>query len=151
LTLVEPGVYGSELFTAQLIAKAALRSAAAPARRADLAVIASRWLKHDRRTNQGSVFVGEVRRLGMQGLWTENEIEIGTGEHHTVVHVLTEGVKFSTGDAAGVIGAIIDRPSERIAGYEGDAAQVVVAGYTFDPATVDDAPSPAPEFVLPGE
>jgi hypothetical protein len=67
------------------------------------------------------------------------------------VHVLTDGIKFSTGAEAGVAGAIVDRPQERIAGYQGDAAQVVIAGFTFDPATVVDDASPAGEFPLSGE
>ena len=56
-------------------------------------------------------------------------------------------------EAAAVVGAgaIVDRPQERIAGYQGDAAQVVIAGFTFDPATVVDVASPPAEFPLSGD
>jgi hypothetical protein len=113
--------------------------------------VAERWLGHDRRTNEGALFVGTVRDLGVQGPWTESVIKVGDGELSVEVRVLTDGLKFTTGAEAGVAGAIVDRPQERIAGYQGDAAQVVIAGFTFDPATVADIAAPAPQIDLQGE
>ncbi len=147
LTLTNPSTFGSALITQQALAKAALRSAAAPSRRGDLAVVASRWLEHVRRKNDGALFVGRVRDLRAVGPWTECQFEVTVGDRRVAVPVLMDKLKHSTGDEAGIAGVIVTNPQQRIAGYEGDAPLIVVAGDTFDPAAVkDEAPAAASGF-----
>lgn len=147
-TLTDPAAYSSEMFTQQVLAKEALRSAAAPACRADLAVIAARWLMHESRKNDGTLLIGTVRDLRMQGRWTECDVEIDFGNEHVRIPVLMDRLEYRIGREVAVAGVIVAEPQRRIAGYQGDAPQVVIAGYKFDPSTVVDSKSTAPEPVL---
>jgi hypothetical protein len=47
--------------------------------------------------------------------------------------VLLENISFSAGDEIAVAGAILAEPRGQLTGYEGDASQVVIAGYAFVP------------------
>jgi hypothetical protein len=149
-TLADPAAYGSELFTQQALAKEALRAAAAPACRGDLAVIAARWLTHESRQNQGTLLIGTVRDLRMQGRWTECDVEIEFGDERLRIPMLMDRLEYKTGSEVAVAGVIVAEPHRRIAGYQGESPQVVIAGYAFDPSTVVDAKATAePEFEFP--
>jgi hypothetical protein len=152
-TLTDPAAYGSEMFTQQALAKEALRSAAAPACRADLAVIAARWLTHKERKNAGTLLIGTVRDLRMQGRWTECDVEIAFGDERVRVPVLMDRLEYRTGSEVAVAGVIVAEPQRRLADYHGKAAQVVIAGYKIDPSKVVDSKTSAPEanFELPSE
>jgi hypothetical protein len=152
-TLTDPIAYSSEMFTQLALAKEALRSAAAPACRADLAVIAGRWLTHESRKNAGTLLVGTVRDLRMQGRWTECDVEIAFGDESISIPVLMDRLEYRIGREVAVAGVIVAEPQRRIAGYQGDAPQVVIAGYKFDPSTVVDwkGTSPEPDFELQSE
>ena len=62
-------------------------------------------------------------------------------------------LQYKTGNEVAVAGVIVAEPHRRIASYQGEAPQVVIAGYAFDPSTVADSKgsAPGPDFELPGE
>ena len=133
-TLVDPATYGNQLVTKQMTAKTVFRATVGePARRNDLAIIAGRWLQHDRRQNQGAVLMGKVRDIHARGRWTEHILDVGAGEAGVQAAVLMEEIRFTIGAEAAVAGVIIAEPQKHIAGYDGDAAQVIVAGFNFAP------------------
>lgn len=133
-TLTDPKEFGNDLITKQMAAKLIFRGAVGdPARRNDLAMIAGRWLEHARRPNQGVLLLGRVTDLQPQGRWTEYTIETPLGSTVSVNKVLMDKIDFKFGDEVAVVGAIVADPSQTIAGYTGDAKQVVVAGFAFAP------------------
>ncbi|BBO30927.1 hypothetical protein [Lacipirellula parvula] len=133
-TLTDPKDFGNDLVTKQMAAKLIFRGAVGdPARRNDLAMIAGRWLEHARRPNQGVLLLGRVTDLQPQGQWTEYTIETPLGSTVSVNKVLMDKIDFKFGDEVAVVGAIVADPSQAIAGYTGDAKQVVVAGFAFAP------------------
>ena len=77
-----PGdVSATELFTKQALAKS--RAASGRRRRrgaADLAVIAARWLEHDRRRTRACCSSARCATCAPQGRWTEYVIEVGDGD-----------------------------------------------------------------------
>jgi hypothetical protein len=134
-TLTDPSAYGNELITKQLAAKNIFRGTLGdPARRTDLATIAARWLQHERRQNQGVVLIGRVRDLQPNGKWTQYTIDVPLGEGTVAATVLMDRISFTTGDEVAVVGAILQKPLQRLTGYQGEAAEVVIAGYSFAPA-----------------
>jgi hypothetical protein len=133
-TLTDPKDFGNDLVTKQMAAKLIFRGAVGdPARRNDLAMIAGRWLEHARRPNQGVLLLGRVTDLQPQGKWTEYTIETPLGSTVSVNKVLMDKIEFKFGEEVAVVGAIVANPSQAIAGYTGDAKQVVVAGFAFAP------------------
>jgi hypothetical protein len=133
-TLTDPAEFGNELITKQMNAKNIFRGTVGlPARRNDLAMIAGRWLQHNRRPNQGVILLGKVADLRAQGPWTEYTIETPLGDSTAVSKVLMDGVPFASGAEVAVVGTVIADPRQAIAGYEGDAPQVIVAGFAFVP------------------
>jgi hypothetical protein len=114
------------------------------ARRSDLATVAARWLQHERRLNQGVILVGRVRDVRPRGSRTEYVVEVPLGESVVPTKVLVENANLAAGDDIAVVGAILPRPQEQLAGYDGDAAQLVVAGYVFPPGDVAAYTSRAP-------
>jgi hypothetical protein len=133
-TLTDPAEYGNELITKQMNAKNIFRGAVgAPARRNDLAMIAGRWLQHNRRPNQGVIVLGKVTDLQAQGPWTEYTIETPLGDATATSKVLLDGVPFASGSEIAVVGTIVADPRQAIDGYAGEAPQVIVAGFAFVP------------------
>ena len=133
-TLTNPKEFGNDLVTKQMAAKLIFRGAVGDsARRNDLAMIAGRWLEHARRPNQGVLLLGRITDLQPQGKWTEYTIETPLGSTVSVNKVLMDKISFKFGDEVAVVGAIVADPSQAIAGYTGDAKQVVVAGFAFAP------------------
>ncbi|MBA4105458.1 MAG: hypothetical protein C0485_06840 [Pirellula sp.] len=133
-TLTNPAEYGNELITKQMNAKNIFRGAVGdPARRNDLAMIAGRWLQHNRRPNQGVVVLGKVTDLEAHGSWTEYTIETPLGDATATSKVLLEGIPFASGSDVAVVGTIVADPRQAIDGYAGEAPQVIVAGFAFVP------------------
>jgi hypothetical protein len=141
-TLLDPAEYGNDLVAKQMEAKEIFRGLIGqPARRADLSTVAARWLQHERRLNQGVIIVGRVRDLQPQGKWTEYIVDVPLGDGAVEAVVLMDQIRFSAGDEVAVVGAILARPEEQLAGYEGDASQRVVAGWAFTPEDFKAPPS----------
>jgi len=133
-TLTDPAAYGSDMIVAQAAAKEVFHSVLGnTARRADLSLIAARWLEHARRQNQGVIAVGRVAKVRPQGSWTEYSIEIPLGPTNSTAAVLTDQTDFAVSDELAVVGAIILNPREHIDRYAGDAQQLIVAGYAISP------------------
>jgi hypothetical protein len=140
LTLIDPAADVTQLFFYETDAKAALDLVAGDvSRRGDLAEIAAKWWNYPKRHNSGILFVGRVTEVRQQGRWTECVVEISAGAGRVQVPVLMDGVPFTSGSEAAVAGVIIENPRQQIAGYQGDAPQAVIAGYSFDPAKVGPA------------
>jgi hypothetical protein len=133
-TLLDPAEYGNELINKQLIAKDIFRGVAGlPARRNDLAMIAGRWLQHGKRPNQGVVLLGKVADLQARGPWTEYTIETPLGDSTAVSKALIDGMPFASGAEVAIVGTIVADPRHAIAGYDGEAPQVIVSGFAFTP------------------
>lgn len=133
-TLTDPAEYGNELITKQMNAKNIFRGAVGdPARRNDLAMIAGRWLQHNRRPNQGVIVLGKVTDLQAHGSWTEYTIETPLGDATATSKVLLERIPFASGSDVAVVGTIVADPRQAIEGYAGEAPQVIVAGFAFVP------------------
>lgn len=150
-TLTDPAAFGNELVAKQISAKQVFRAMAGnPARRNDLAMIAGRWLQHDRRQNQGIILLGRVSDLRAQGPWTEYTVDVPLGDSVAAAKVLTDGVRFSTGDEIAVVGVIVANPRQAIADYPGEAPQVVVAGFAFAPEdfALSESSDPADLFTI---
>jgi hypothetical protein len=151
-TLVDPVAYGNDLIAKQLESKEIFRALVGdPARRADLATVAARWLQHERRLNQGVILIGRVRDLRPQGKWTEYIVDVPLGDSTVEALVLMDQIRFSAGDEIAVVGAILPRPKEQLTGYEGSAAQRVVAGWAFTPEDFKAPPASADAGQLPFE
>jgi hypothetical protein len=150
-TLIDPAQYGNDFVAKQIEAKEIFRGLVGdPARRADVSTVAARWLQHERRLNQGVIIVGRVRDLRPQGKWTEYIVDVPLGDSAVEAFVLMDRIRFSAGDEIAVVGAILPRPVEQLADYEGDASQRVVAGWAFTPEDFK-APSSADAGQLPFE
>lgn len=133
-TLTNPDQFGNELVNKQITAKNIFRGTAGlPARRSDLSMIAGRWLQHGRRPNNGVLLVGKVADLQAQGRWTEYTIESPLGDSTATSKVLMEGLPFNSGADVAIVGTIVADPRQAIAGYEGDAPQLIVSGFAFMP------------------
>jgi hypothetical protein len=133
-TLTNPSEFGNDLITKQITAKNIFRGVAGePARRNDLAMIAGRWMQHPRRPNQGVVLLGKVTDLQARGEWTEYTVETPLGDSTAASKVLVEGLPFASGAEVAVVGVVVAEPRQAIAGYEGDAPQVIVSGFEFVP------------------
>lgn len=133
-TLTDPREFGNELITKQMNAKNIFRGALGdPARRNDLAMIAGRWLQHERRPNQGVVVLGKITDMQAHGSWTEYTLATPLGDATATSKVLMEGPPFKSGSEIAVVGAIVADPRQAIAGYTGDAPQVIVSGFAFVP------------------
>ncbi len=133
-TLTNPAEYGNELITKQMNAKNIFRGAVGdPARRNDLAMIAGRWLQHNRRPNNGVIVLGKVTDLQAQGAWTEYTIETPLGDATATSKVLLEGIPFASGSDVAIVGTIVADPRQAINGYTGEAPQVIVSGFAFVP------------------
>ena len=133
-TLTDPAEYGNELITKQMNAKNIFRGAVGdPARRNDLAMIAGRWLQHNRRPNKGVIVLGNVTDLQAQGEWTEYTIETPLGDATATSKVLIDGLPFASGSEVAVVGTIVADPRQAIDGYTGEAPQVIVSGFAFVP------------------
>ena len=133
-TLTNPDQFGNELVSKQITAKNIFRGTAGlPARRSDLSMIAGRWLQHGRRPNNGVLLLGKVADLQAQGPWTEYSIESPLGDSTATSKVLMEGIPFNSGADVAIVGTIVADPRQAIAGYEGDAPQLIVSGFAFAP------------------
>ncbi|RIK85205.1 MAG: hypothetical protein DCC67_04315 [Planctomycetota bacterium] len=144
-TLADPEGYSNELVTEQLVAKEVFRGMAGdPQRRSDLQVVSARWLQHERRPNQGIVLLGRVSDMRPQGRWTEYIVDVGSGDAAEQCLVLLDRIRFPIGAELAVAGVIIAQPQQRLAGYQGDAEQVVVAGFAFPPKDFSRPPAAEP-------
>ena len=133
-TLTDPAAFGNLLVTRQMNAKDVFRAVAGNAeRRQDLAMISSRWLQHDARQNQGVLLVGRVKDARPRGRWSEYVLETEFADGRLETAVLVDHVRFGIGREVAVAGVIVIDPQQRLAGYDGDAPQLVVAGAAFSP------------------
>jgi hypothetical protein len=69
-----------------------------------------------------------VTKKANVGTVIECEVETGVTNGEPLTFLLSPTLAADvgeSGEAVGIIGAIIDRPAERISGYTGDAAQAI--------------------------
>ena len=152
-TLADPADHSIPATTQRLVTKELLRQAvAAPANRESLAQIASRWLQYAGRPNQGILLAGQVVDINAVGNDVQYAIELQYRGGSAVANVLQQDITFRTGTTVGVIGIILDDPMSQLVEYKGEAKQILLPIYVFDP----DAPresseyggSPTPAFIL---
>jgi hypothetical protein len=144
-TMTDPNDYGTQLFNQQAVGRAPLQAVAnSVARRQHLARIAAKWWAYDKRSNEGILVVGTVKDVHPQGNWHECTVEVTGTSPLLKVPVLMDGISYVSGTEVAVAGVIVKEPAQRIAKYEGDAPQVVVAGYMFVPAKVTEVAGASP-------
>jgi hypothetical protein len=103
------------------------RDALAEARiRGEVARIVPVWIGSPSRKHGGVFFAGQIGRRSERGPVSECQVAIGSGEPLTILVPpnLIDRLAGS-GRTTIIIGSLIDRPSERIAGYDGLARQAV--------------------------
>jgi hypothetical protein len=146
-TLLEPAALGPHPAAAQVAAQNIFRNVIAdPARRADLATVAARWLQHERRQNQGVVLVGVVESASPLGKWTELTVGVPLGDDRVSTRLLAKDHGFRKGDDIAAVGAIFDQPQQQIPGYQGEAPSLILASWTFTPvAAAERRQEPSPD------
>jgi hypothetical protein len=95
--------------------------------RGEVARITPVWIKSAHRRHGGVFFAGAITDRVERGPLIECQIDLGTVEPLTVLvpkHLVDQ---LGWSRTVGVVGSLIDRPAERIAGYDGLATQVVWA------------------------
>jgi hypothetical protein len=96
--------------------------------RDEVAQIAPRWLSHPKRPQNGVFLAGNLSRGEIKGSVIEYNVELNGGPSVVVVVPAGAGQDLqSSTKPVGVVGSIIDRPADEIAGYSGKAPQVVFA------------------------
>jgi hypothetical protein len=96
--------------------------------RDEVAQIAPRWLSHPKRPQNGAFLAGSVSRGENKGTVVEYNVELNGGPSVVVVVPAGSGQSLETSrKPIAVVGSIVDRPADEIAGYTGKAPQVVFA------------------------
>jgi len=114
-----------------------LEQFAADSKRVDaLKFNAARWLGFAKRTTPGVVLAGTVESAERVGKLYEIKVGIGLDSSAPVVTVLSAtDPGLAAGDAAFVLGTIVDDPAENLAGYDGNEPQVVWSGMAVKSAS----------------
>jgi hypothetical protein len=96
--------------------------------RDEVAQIVPRWLSHPKRPQNGVFLAGSVSRGENKGTVVEYNVELNGGQSVVIVVPAGSGQSLETSTKpVAVVGSIVDRPSDEIAGYTGKAPQVVFA------------------------
>jgi hypothetical protein len=98
-----------------------------PRIRGEVARIAPVWIKSAHRRHGGVFFAGAITDRVERGSLVECQIDLGTVGPLTVLVPKRLVDQLGWSRSVGVVGSLIDRPAERIAGYQGPAMQVVWA------------------------
>ncbi len=118
----QPGLEMQRLHATNLFARL-FRHAHA---RADSAQVAMRWLTWGDRTHGGIFFSGIPEAKGPAGSVYEYQFRLANEE---LVTVLTpepiEAKRFLSAESIGLVGCVIESPTDRVAGYTGHAEQAV--------------------------
>jgi hypothetical protein len=96
--------------------------------RDEVAQIVPRWLSHPKRPQNGVFLAGSVKHGENKGAVVEYEVELSGGPAVVIVVPAAAGqpAELSTKPVA-VVGSIVDKPADEIAGYTGRSPQVVFA------------------------
>jgi hypothetical protein len=96
--------------------------------RDEVAQIVPRWLSHPKRPQNGVFLAGSIKHSENKGTVVEYEVELSGGPSVVVVVPTAAGqpTESSTKPIA-IVGSIVDKPADDIAGYTGKATQVVFA------------------------
>lgn len=115
-------------------AAALLRRIAARAERVELiARVTPSWLDN-KRPNEGVCLVGKVKSLATRGGAYEAQVELADGRRLAVLSRRNPTAALAADSRVLVLGALIDSPAQRIAGYTGDASRAVIeAAYVAVP------------------
>jgi hypothetical protein len=96
--------------------------------RDEVAQIAPRWLSHPKRPQNGVFLAGNLSRGEIKGSVIEYNVELNGGPSVVVVVPAGAGQDLqSSAKPVAVVGAIVDKPADEIAGYTGKTPQVVFA------------------------
>ncbi len=100
-----------------------------------LAMIGNRgaeWLRQPDRPNQGALLFGTVKQIRYRGQLYETTLELASrGDDRTVqvVSTLDPNAVFPVKSRVLILGTIVTDPAQRLAGYTGNAALVVMGGF----------------------
>ncbi len=114
-----------------------------PKCRNDIGTIAQIWLKSEQRRS-GIFFAGQIISGNAAGPVYEYQIELPSGQSIAVVcrEPLAES-RYASADAVGVVGDVIDNPSEQIVGYAESGTPVVWTEHVFPVRNAAANESPA--------
>lgn len=96
--------------------------------RAEVAQIAAIWIESPNRQHGGVFLTGSIRGGQISGDLYEYELSTATGPDLMLVAAQPLDHLSDSPAGQGVVGAIIDDPTDRIPGYVGDARQVIWVG-----------------------
>jgi hypothetical protein len=92
----------------------------------------ARWLTFSKRTTPGIVVAGTVIGSEKAGKIHQVRVSIGMNSNEPVVAVASQdNPDLNPGDRVLVLGSIVERPSERLIGYDGDEATAIWSGMTL--------------------
>lgn len=134
LTLLDPAASGPDLLTIELesadVFKRLLRGGRT---RAESRAIAGPWIDWTGKPHGGVFFAGVPTQMVPAGELTQYDFVIGDQPVPVVMAERIDVNRYLNAQAkeVGVIGVVVERPSERIVGYEGDADRVVWARKTL--------------------
>jgi hypothetical protein len=96
----------------------------------EVAQMVPAWIKSAKRTHGGIFLAGRATNQADKGSVVECQLDLGSGQS-VIVLVPQERIESieSMARPLAVLGWIVDRPSENVRGYTGDAAQAVWAGH----------------------
>jgi hypothetical protein len=92
---------------------------------------AARWLEQHGRDHRGVVLIGEVRRVRTSGPFYETRLELWGKERRvlSVVSRVNPVDFFKPNTRVLMLGAVVEQPTTRLAGYQGDEPMVIMGGY----------------------
>ncbi len=128
ITAAQRGAGAAELEAQleQLTAVVRQQLTADPRRLEALKVFGARWIGFPKRTTDGVVVSGTVESARQVGQLFHTKTRLGSGAEATSITIVSErDPQLASGDTVIALGSIVDRPTEQIAGYEGNEHPVV--------------------------
>jgi hypothetical protein len=102
-----------------------------PRIRIEIARIVPIWIGSAYRRHGGVFFAGAIVGRNDFGAMSECQIDLGAGTTLSILLPPEVASQLNSSQSVGVVGSLIDKPSERVAGYTGAAPQVVWVGSLF--------------------
>jgi hypothetical protein len=94
--------------------------------RSELAQIVPRWIAAATRKHGGIFLAGSISGAEAKGSVTEASVDLGTGQPLKVLLPPALAEQLATASQPlGIVGWLVDRPADQVAGYAGDAPQAI--------------------------
>jgi hypothetical protein len=101
--------------------------------REEVARIVPLWIGSKHRTHGGVFFGGTIVERKERGSVVEAQVDIGSGAPLSVLMLPVLANQLEAGGGpVGIVGSLVERPSEAISGFEGEAPQAIWVGRVVD-------------------